>query len=176
MPDYRKLYESVFGEIPKDNLGRSYEIHHIDGNHSNNSIENLMCVSIEEHYIIHLTQGDFDAANLIAERMNSPLLRVAGFKRPHTEETKAKLRKPKQTTENYRKSKSETHRESIRLARLGTTRSEATKAKLSLCKAGKTPKQNLIQAVCPFCKKEGQQIAMRRWHFNNCKQKEVLYA
>ena len=50
MPDYRKLYESVFGEIPKDSQNRSYEIHHIDGNHNNNSIENLMCVSIEEHF------------------------------------------------------------------------------------------------------------------------------
>ena len=47
MPNYRKLYESVHGKIPKDDLGRSYEIHHIDGDHSNNLIENLLCVSIE---------------------------------------------------------------------------------------------------------------------------------
>ena len=53
MPDYRKLYESVFGEIPKDSQNRSYEIHHIDGNHNNNSIENLMCISAI-HYILNI--------------------------------------------------------------------------------------------------------------------------
>lgn len=176
MPNYRKLYKSVFGEIPKDDLGRSYEIHHIDGNHNNNSIENLLCVSIEEHYNIHLSQGDFAAANLIAERINTPSLKLKGFKRPHTEETKAKLRRPKENKQNYKKPKSETHRESIRVARLGTTRSQSTKIKLSLCKVGKTPSQNLVKVVCPFCNKEGQQIAMKRWHFTNCKQKEVNYA
>ena len=176
MPNYRKLYESVFGEIPKDDLGRSYEVHHIDGNHSNNSIENLLCVSIEEHYNIHFTQGDFNAANLAAERMNLPHLKIIGFKNPHSEEAKQNMRKPKSNKENYKKPKSLQHKESIRLARLGTTRSQSTKLKLSLCKAGKTPSQNLIKAVCPFCNKEGQQIAMKRWHFTNCKQKEVAYA
>ena len=39
--DYRKLWESHNGPIPKDNEGRSYEIHHVDGNHQNNVIENL---------------------------------------------------------------------------------------------------------------------------------------
>lgn len=176
MVNYRKLYESVFGKIPKDDLGRSYEIHHIDGNRNNNSIENLICVSIEEHYAIHLSQGDYNSANLIAERMRSPILHIKGYKKPHTEQTKAKLRKPKKSTENYKKPKSEAHKESIRFARLGTTRNEVTKLKLSLCKIGKTSKQNLIQAMCPFCKKEGQKIAMKRWHFKNCKQKEVSYA
>ena len=174
MPNYRKLYESVFGKIPSDSQGRSYEIHHIDGNHSNNSIENLVCISIEEHYNIHFSQGDFNAANLIAERFNLEYLR--GFKRPHSEKTKAKLRKPKQSRENYQGPKSATHKESIRLARLGTTRSEETKLKMSLCKVGKIPNQNLIQTICPFCKKKGQLIAMKRWHFSNCKEKEVLYA
>jgi hypothetical protein len=29
---YRKVWEKINGPIPKDDLGRSYEIHHIDGN------------------------------------------------------------------------------------------------------------------------------------------------
>jgi hypothetical protein len=176
MPNYRKLYESVFGKIPKDDLGRSYEVHHIDGNHNNNSIENLLCVSIEEHYNIHLTQGDFNAANLIATRINLPYYKKTGFKNPHSEEAKQNMRKPKSSKENYRKPKSLEHKEAIRAVRLGTTRSESTKLKLSLCKIGKTPSQNLIKTVCPFCNKEGQHIAMKRWHFTNCKQKEVAYA
>lgn len=58
---YRKIYENHFGQIPRDDQGRSYHIHHIDGDRNNNSIENLQCVSIQEHYNIHLAQGDYAA-------------------------------------------------------------------------------------------------------------------
>ena len=67
---YRKVWEDHHGPIPKDSNGVSYEIHHIDGDPSNNSIENLACVSIEEHYNIHYEQKDYGAAFLIAGRMN----------------------------------------------------------------------------------------------------------
>jgi hypothetical protein len=29
-------------------------------------------------------------------------------------------------------------------------------------------KRNSIQAECPHCKKTGQMVAMKRWHFDNC--------
>lgn len=67
---YRKIWETHFGKIPKDENGRSYEIHHIDGNHTNNNIENLKCLSIQEHYNIHYKNGDFGACVMIAKRMN----------------------------------------------------------------------------------------------------------
>lgn len=70
MNGYRKIWEKAYGEIPTDEQGRKYEIHHIDGNRSNNKLSNLMCVSIEEHYRIHLEQGDYGAAFRIAERLN----------------------------------------------------------------------------------------------------------
>ena len=66
---YRKIWESVYGAIPKDEEGFSFEIHHIDGNHSNNNIENLKLVSIKEHLKIHLEQEDWFAAALIAKRI-----------------------------------------------------------------------------------------------------------
>lgn len=66
---YRKIYENHIGPIPKDDQGRSYEIHHIDGNRNNNKIENLKCVSIQEHYDIHLSQGDWAAAMRIAQKL-----------------------------------------------------------------------------------------------------------
>lgn len=66
---YRRLYEKHFGPIPKDQYGRSYEIHHIDGNHANNSIENLQAVSIEEHYSIHEKNGDWYACLKIGAKM-----------------------------------------------------------------------------------------------------------
>jgi hypothetical protein len=65
----RNVWKSFFGEIPKDDSGRSYEIHHMDGNCENNDIQNLSCVSIEEHYNIHLNRGEVASANLIADRM-----------------------------------------------------------------------------------------------------------
>ena len=64
--DYRKLWIEQHGEIPKDEFGRSYEIHHKDGNHFNNSIDNLVCISIKEHYDIHYAQGDYGACVMIA--------------------------------------------------------------------------------------------------------------
>lgn len=49
---YRKIYENHFGKIPK-----GMHIHHIDGNAENNKIENLICITPEEHALIH--KNDF---------------------------------------------------------------------------------------------------------------------
>ena len=68
--NYRKIWKEAFGEIPKDIDGRPHEIHHKDGNHNNNSIDNLMCISIQEHYDIHYKQKDYGACLLISNRMN----------------------------------------------------------------------------------------------------------
>jgi len=70
MTIYRKIYEENYGPIPEDEDGRSYEIHHIDGDRENNKLTNLMCVSIQEHYNIHFEQGDYNACLLILKRMN----------------------------------------------------------------------------------------------------------
>lgn len=66
--NYRKIYQKECGEIPIDENNIPYEIHHKDGNHSNNQIENLVCLSIDEHYNIHYQQGDYAAAMLISKR------------------------------------------------------------------------------------------------------------
>ena len=46
--NYRKLYINNIGEIPKD-----WDIHHIDFNHDNNSLNNLMAVPKKVHTVIH---------------------------------------------------------------------------------------------------------------------------
>lgn len=66
---HRRIWEKANGPIPKDEDGRSYEIHHIDGNKNNNELINLICVSIKEHFEIHKKQEDWLAAKLIAARM-----------------------------------------------------------------------------------------------------------
>lgn len=52
---YRKIYERHYSSIPKDDeCGRPYHIHHIGGNHLNNDPTNLKCVTVQEHFDIHL--------------------------------------------------------------------------------------------------------------------------
>tara|TARA_R100000458_G_C8046574_1_gene95603 strand:- start:291 stop:497 length:207 start_codon:yes stop_codon:yes gene_type:complete len=48
--NYRKLYENNNGKIPKD-----WEVHHIDFNHNNNNIDNLIAVPKMVHIVIHQT-------------------------------------------------------------------------------------------------------------------------
>ena len=66
---YRKIWEDHYGLIPRDPNGRSYEIHHIDGDHDNCDITNLKLVTIQEHYDLHYAQGDWGACFMMGERM-----------------------------------------------------------------------------------------------------------
>lgn len=66
---YRKIWEAANGPIPYDSEGRRMEIHHVDGNRNNNSLDNLRLVSIQEHYNIHYSQGDWGACQSIVNRM-----------------------------------------------------------------------------------------------------------
>jgi hypothetical protein len=68
--NYRKIYEEHHGLIPKEPNGRSYEIHHIDGDHNNNSPNNLVAVTLQEHYDIHFSQKDYGACLMMSYRMN----------------------------------------------------------------------------------------------------------
>lgn len=66
---YRKIYEQHYGPIPTDVDGRTYDIHHIDGNTENNDPSNLIAVSVQEHYNVHYEQEDYGACWLIARNM-----------------------------------------------------------------------------------------------------------
>ncbi len=66
---YRQIWIDANGPIPKDNDGRAYEIHHINGDHADNRLENLTCMTIQEHYAAHIERGDWAAAMMIARRM-----------------------------------------------------------------------------------------------------------
>ena len=69
---YRKIYENHIGPIPKDVTGRTYDIHHLDGDRTNNGPSNLAALSIQEHYDIHYRQSDFGACLLIGRKMTMP--------------------------------------------------------------------------------------------------------
>ena len=66
---YRKIYEQHYGPIPVDEDGRTYDIHHIDGDLTNNDINNLVALSIREHYETHYKNGDVGACLIMSDRM-----------------------------------------------------------------------------------------------------------
>ena len=94
---YREIWEKEHGTIPCDKFGRTFDIHHIDGNRKNNNINNLMCLSIEDHYKIHLSQStdgnikDLASVRLLQSRLENTKLPIIGWS--PSDETKEKIRK-----------------------------------------------------------------------------------
>jgi hypothetical protein len=68
--NYRSVYKKYHGPIPLDEDGRTYEIHHKDGNRKNNEPSNLIALSIQEHYNLHFEKKDYAACLRISSRMN----------------------------------------------------------------------------------------------------------
>jgi hypothetical protein len=67
--NYRKIYEQHYGSIPKDSSGKTYDIHHIDGNRKNNQPNNLVALSTSEHFDLHYSQGDWAACHRLGGKM-----------------------------------------------------------------------------------------------------------
>lgn len=66
--NYRKFYAEYYG-IKWD--PKKFQIHHIDGDHSNNSIENLVLLPTELHQLFHKTPArDYSFDNEPAETFN----------------------------------------------------------------------------------------------------------
>jgi hypothetical protein len=186
---YRSLYEKHYGPIPLDTYGRTYEIHHLDGNRNNNDLSNLVALTIEEHFDIHYDQKDWAACLAISMRMkktpeeiskiqsevgrNSALKRKKLGTNPfcltgenhhrygvkHTKESKEKIKSAR--------IKQIMPREVIERAaktRTGQKRTEEVKRLMS--EKGK----NRPHVTCPHCVKKGPIPQMARWHFDNCKE------
>jgi len=95
-----------------------------------------------------------------------------------SEETRIKLRKPRNYTDKIKQKISNTHK--------GKIVSEETRLKISNANKGrlmsKEWKNNISKAlkgkkwevvICPYCNKSGGKPLMTRYHFNNCKFKEI---
>lgn len=98
---HRRVWHEKYGDIPVDENGMSYEIHHVNGDHNDNRIENLKCVSVSEHFNIHYQQGDWGACRAIKQRVKAKLgknlksMYLSGDQHPmygkkHTDETRKK--------------------------------------------------------------------------------------
>ena len=187
MSIYRKIYENTYGPIPKDVNGRSYEIHHIDGNSANNDIVNLKCVTIDEHYNIHLAQGDYGACLLISHRMKidpaikselarqSALKQVADGKSSFKDIDKQKLRSKKGNLVRSAKHKNGdykdlyTHMSQLMTGRYTKSKGYTNAGWMTTQRGVDMAAKNNAISSCPHCGKEGQYRAMKRWHFDNCK-------
>ncbi|NDB61557.1 HNH endonuclease [bacterium] len=154
MSIYRRLYEQAYGPIPKDSSGRSYEIHHIDGNRKNNDLSNLRCVSIQEHYDIHFAQGDWAACHRIATKMKLDPKTVSEMSKRNVRNMIENGTHPFVGGEHHRKLAREgRHSAQIRSA-LGINPFQDSEWKrqnaIKLVEEGRHPSQS--KKECPHCK------------------------
>lgn len=206
MNSYRKIWESHYGPIPKDSEGRSYEIHHIDGNHKNDSIENLKLVTIQEHYDIHFEQDDYGACLAIIMRMNVPielskklqsdlsrkvaLRRIAEGTHNFSSELSKKVQKDRleNGSHNFQGEKgsrnavqrnkklveSGKHPWAGELGKIHNKKiaTDRVNSGTHNFQGDMNPNKNMPKVTCPYCQKTGGRNQMKRYHFNNCKNKE----
>lgn len=185
MNNYRKIYKQYYGSIPIDLEGRTFDIHHIDGNHKNNNPTNLIALSIYHHYIVHYVQGDYGACQQIAIRMKmspqliSELATKANFEKVskgihHFVGGKIQRKMNKERVENG------THHW---LGDKNPVHKTITNDKNPLCGDGSFQRENNLKSIaagtfisqqmgtCPHCGKTGPMNVMPRWHYDNCKMK-----
>lgn len=108
---------------------------------------------------------------------------IGAFKgKKHTEETKEKIRnsalqqittdqkREKLSKNNWAKKDPLRHKEHASKINKNIPKSQAHKDKLRERNLG--IKHNIV--ICPHCGKEGGERALKRWHFNNCKNYPVV--
>jgi hypothetical protein len=142
--NYRKIYEKNNGPIPIDEFGRTFEIHHLDNNHKNNIPDNLVAISIQEHFDIHYSQKDYWEAFMIAKRMKLSPEKVSNISK------EIQKKRVEEGTHPF----------------LGG--SIQREYALKRVEDGSHPGK--IQWTCEHCSKSGSGITNYvRWHGDNCK-------
>ncbi len=182
---YRKIWTEHNGPIPKEPNGRSYEIHHKDGNHINNDINNLQCVTIQNHFDIHYQQQDWGACNLLAQKMKkspaliSEMASLANKKRLqegnhpflNVERTKKSVQdRVINGTHNFlggelqrQRAKNGTH------PFLGGQIQRITAIRIHKKRLDEGIHHSQQEHKCPCCGKIGKSVVMFRYHFSKCK-------
>lgn len=163
----KSVYIKNYGPIPKEPNGRSYDIHHIDGNEFNDDPSNLIAVTIQEHYNIHYSRGDYSACYFMAtQRMNKSqkeieeLAYIAAIKR--TKEGKCIFTSSESPAyfswycEHCKKS--------------GKNKGAFTRFHGDNCLSNPNKIRTKEKAVCRFCRyTTDYEIHLRRSHNDNCK-------
>jgi hypothetical protein len=160
---YRKIYENHYGTIPVDESGRSYDIHHIDGNHNNNHPSNLKAITVQEHYDIHYAQGNYGACYYIKiQRLSS---------------TKEEISEIASIVANHRV-ESGTHpwKDKERMRKQNQKRTAEGKNPFSNPDIVKKQFENMQHVTqkrvsCLGCRKETYVLSLNRWH-EKCSRQE----
>jgi hypothetical protein len=185
---HRTLYKKWHGTIPTDELGRTYDIHHKDGNHENNSMENLIAIPIQEHYDIHYHNQDYSACALIGCRMKMPvgeisrLTSLAAQKRvadrthhwlteEHSNNVKESI-KQRVNNGTYHMLGGEIQKKfQLKRSQNKMHQWNGSQHNYDKLKNGTHPSQK--EWVCPHCNVAGKgSTNAKRWHFDNCKNKQ----
>jgi hypothetical protein len=181
--NYRTIYEQTHGPIPYDQDGRRYEIHHVDGNHNNNHIDNLKAVTIKEHYDIHYAQEDWGACLLIAQRMALSPAVISDLARRNT--LRKNLREVAagthvflggkiQRRRNEQQVKDGTHHwlgPATNLKRVAEGRHNLVGPDSNLTRLAERRHPSQMKRVCEHCGKEFSVSMYVRWHGDNCRNK-----
>lgn len=185
--NYRKIYEESFGPIPYDKDGRTFEIHHIDGDINNNDPSNLVALSIEDHYKVHLDQKDWGACQSILIRMKSDSDIISEMARLES------IKRVKNGTHNFlsgdiqRKSAAKRIKDGTHHLLGGKisrrVQAERLAAGTHHFLGGEVQRRNnrkriengthhlLQKKTCPHCGLTGSGAGMYRFHFDKCKKR-----
>lgn len=179
---YRQIYEQHYGAIPKDENGKSYDIHHIDGNRENNNIENLVALSIADHYAIHELQEDWGACIAILLRMNRTREEISALATKRNLANAAKGTNPFCGGEIQRKTQRRLVQDGTHHFLGGKIQKEkiangthhfldkewARQRSKRIVSEGKCALANKKQVTCPHCNKTGDIGNMSQYHFEYC--------
>lgn len=163
----RRIWMNIVGSIPKDEEGRSYEVHHIDGDRTNNDLTNLACISLQEHYDTHYKQGDWRACQSMLRRLNLSKEEYS-FKASHLATLQGKDGKLWFQSEEGRKWTADKNR---KLAEEGKHYGQTDESRKRASDAAK--ERNARKVECPHCSKVGGYVNMKRFHFDKCKQRRI---
>ena len=134
---YRTIWIRAFGKIPKDEHGRSYEIHHINGNHKDDRLENLECIPAQLHFERHLELGDPFGAMLIARRLGKSPKELSDIQRG--------AKRSLETCKKISEAKKAQFAAGLTASFKGKKHTEETRAKMSTSRRGKRHSSKLSQ-------------------------------
>ena len=186
--NYQQIYNNLIDRAARRISEGYVEKHHIVPRclGGTDAKENIVNLYPEEHFLAHqllvkLYPTNVHLANAAMimtihntkTRMNNKLF---GWLRKRASQTATGIPKSEETKAKMRKPKSESHRANISKAqRANGGNGPAKHSEESKNKTRVTMKlRPRANKVCPYCNKEGGFLSMSRWHFDNCKEKNVV--
>lgn len=185
--NHRKLYIEYHGSIPVDSEGRSYDIHHKNSDHDDNSKENLIAVNIQDHYNIHYSQEDYGACWYIAKRLSmtpQEIKELASLQNKQrvvlgthnflggSETCRVRaLQRVKDGTNPFCDAELATQK-SKKLVSEGKHLFQSPEFSLRMIREGKSPLTKM--ETCPHCYKTMNRVSYSRWHGEKCKMRGLI--